>query len=195
MSKDVKIQCFSTIWQVSLPLRYRFCLKASMPHFNTIESNSSRRPYHLQRVQRYSIVVPPAMQSHFCPIPLTFIESIPFSHLRYNNIVNWWNQLCAHIGRVVSFHLTNALKSLIAKGCTRFHQISSLAPLADCTSKAAMDGLLHGLVCDLSQHNIQVPCFFTWWEFFFVLIRGAGRGEGKKHEGIGSRKRNRMISK
>lgn len=27
---------------------------------------------------------------------------------------------------------------------------------ADCASKAAMDGLLHGLVCDLSQHNIQV---------------------------------------
>ena len=28
--------------------------------------------------------------------------------------------------------------------------------LADCASKAAMGGLLHALVCDLSQHNIQV---------------------------------------
>ena len=30
---------------------------------------------------------------------------------------------------------------------------------ADCASKAAMDGLLHGLVCDLSQHNIQVRVY------------------------------------
>lgn len=28
--------------------------------------------------------------------------------------------------------------------------------VTDCASKAAMGGLLHALVCDLSQHNIQV---------------------------------------
>eukprot|EP00903_Cladosiphon_okamuranus_P019378 g17818.t1 len=34
--------------------------------------------------------------------------------------------------------------------------IATKAHAAYCASKAAMDGLLHGLVCDLAQHNIQV---------------------------------------
>ncbi|CAB1098658.1 unnamed protein product [Ectocarpus sp. CCAP 1310/34] len=34
--------------------------------------------------------------------------------------------------------------------------IATKAHASYCASKAAMDGLLHGLVCDLAQHNIQV---------------------------------------
>ena len=56
---------------------------------------------------------------------------------------------------------------------------------ADCASKAAMDGLLHGLVCDLSQHNIQVCVRESPTgreQCFFFNLRGGPERHIEKYE-------------
>ena len=46
--------------------------------------------------------------------------------------------------------------------------------VADCASKAAMGGLLHALVCDLSQHNIQVSYVCVGLAFSFECAVAPG---------------------